>query len=190
MGISTKSELASAIAEAAENAFSNLFQSHPGKFYYCSLVTTGEAHAPVVTAWSEEALRNEVSSEPDAESAMAALRWSPADSPFYAFGEAHFENVRDFFAQRPPLTWALSEAQWDAEYDFRLEAMEEAMRILDARGLFGKGKDRQAVVVLVEVMPPDHTNTQRALRLNPREAINDWLVEAAEDSNDNQNGDF
>lgn len=32
-----------------------------------------------------------------------------------------------------------------------------------------------------EFMPPDFTNTKRALRLNPREALNEWLEEIAEE---------
>lgn len=31
-----------------------------------------------------------------------------------------------------------------------------------------------------EVMPPDYTNTERALRLNPPSALTGWLAEAAE----------
>jgi len=35
-------------------------------------------------------------------------------------------------------------------------------------------------VVNVEVMPPDATNVERAIRLNPPAALADWLSEAAE----------
>ena len=37
------------------------------------------------------------------------------------------------------------------------------------------------MLVNAEVMPPDYTNTIRALRLNKKEDIRIWLREAAED---------
>lgn len=48
-------------------------------------------------------------------------------------------------------------------------------------GIFGSGGRRKSMVVLVEIMPPDYTNTERALRLNSREALKEWLEEAAEE---------
>ena len=62
-----------------------------------------------------------------------------------------------------------------------MSAMEEAMARLDQAGLFGTGSKRAHIVINVEVMPPDYTNTERAKRLNPPEALVDWLKEAAED---------
>jgi hypothetical protein len=35
-------------------------------------------------------------------------------------------------------------------------------------------------MINVEVMPPDSSNTVRAIRLNPPEAVKEWLKEAAE----------
>ncbi len=37
-----------------------------------------------------------------------------------------------------------------------------------------------SVVLAVEVMPPDFTNTERVLRMNPPDAVRVWLREAAE----------
>lgn len=58
--------------------------------------------------------------------------------------------------------------------------MESAIVKLDRKGVFGHGGDRERIVVNVEVMPPDFTNTQRAVRLNPPEAVRTWIDEAAE----------
>jgi hypothetical protein len=45
---------------------------------------------------------------------------------------------------------------------------------------FGEGEKRRSTVISVEVMPPDYTNTERALRLNPRGALlTEWLATAA-----------
>lgn len=45
------------------------------------------------------------------------------------------------------------------------------MHRLDSSGLFGHGEKRLAMIINAEFMPPDYTNTQRALRLNPPEAL-------------------
>lgn len=68
------------------------------------------------------------------------------------------------------------------EFGLRLEAMELAMRLLDAEGLFALNQPREDVCVLAEVMPPDEGNTDIALRLNRAEfpAMQAWLAEAAE----------
>ena len=56
------------------------------------------------------------------------------------------------------------------------------MKMLDEEGLFGRGGKRDKMVVLVEVMPPDSGNTERALRLNPAgPALDMWLEEAGEE---------
>jgi hypothetical protein len=58
-----------------------------------------------------------------------------------------------------------------------MQAMENAMIRLDREGAFGTGEARNKMVVLVEVMPPDWTNTERAKRMNPPEALIEWLAE-------------
>ena len=63
---------------------------------------------------------------------------------------------------------------------YRVAAMEEAMRTLDVEHVFGVGAQRDAIVINVEFTPPDWTNTQRAKRLNPSAALVDWLAEKAE----------
>ena len=55
-----------------------------------------------------------------------------------------------------------------------------AMERLEREGLFGRGRKRAGILVNVEWFPPDHTNVERAHRLNPPEAMVDWLREAAE----------
>jgi hypothetical protein len=74
----------------------------------------------------------------------------------------------------------MEDEDYAREYELRLNVMEAALAELDAEGLFGIGPERDQVVVLVEVMPPDYTNTERARRLNPPSALETWLREAAE----------
>jgi len=172
-------ELQEAIEAAAEKAIAVLFQSHPERFYYCALITSGYAHPPVLTAWSTEALDREAAkrAEPDA---RGWLEWSYGESPYFVYGDEHFGEVKRLFSQRPEIRAGMPDAEWQEEYELRLRAMEAAMKRLDAKGLFGTGEERLRVVINVEVMPPDYTNTQRALRLNPKEALTVWLREVAE----------
>lgn len=176
----TEGELADAIESAARKAITKLFNDHPGHhYYYLSLITVGEAFAPNLAAWSVEALEEAVKCYVDKEDARFGLKWSYADSPGFCYGEEFFDVVKKLFAMRPGIE-SLHGAAWESEYELRLRAMETAMRNLDEQGLFGVGEQRLKIVINVEVMPPDFTNTLRAMRLNPPEAIRDWLAEAAE----------
>jgi hypothetical protein len=176
----SKWELVDAIAAAARSAIAALFREHPGEhFYYCALVTSGEAIAPSLTAWSKEALDAAVSQCGDDPSARAELKWSYADSPYYCYGDENFSEVRRLF-DAFSVPDASDEDAWRASYTLRMSAMEDALARLDQSGLFGTGSRRAGIVINVESMPPDHTNVERALRMNPRAALEDWLREAAE----------
>lgn len=176
--------LARAIEKAAEQAFTDLFQRHPESYYYLTLITTGEAHPPFVAAWSHEALAAAVADAADPQQEREELKWSYADAPYMDYGSNYFEPVRALFDKRPPMDPFQSEKAWNKEYDIRLNAMETAMARLDAKGLFGTGAERLKKVVLVETMPPDYSNTLRAKRLNPPEALTTWLAEIAEDEDE------
>jgi hypothetical protein len=177
--------LATAIADAARRSFGALFENGE-RYYYCTLYTTGEGHAPSISAWSREALEKEAARQAEdgrlPESELAELiKWSYADSPYCCFRDENFDGVKRLFQARP----APSELETDEselEFGVRLRAMERAMSILDAEGLFALNQPREAICVLVEVMPPDEGNTEIALRLNRAEspAMQAWLAEAAE----------
>lgn len=180
MKVPSEAELVEAITEAARAAISDLFCEYPDDhFYYVSLITTGEGHAPELTAWSKEALASAAKKSDHEAEALLELKWSYADSPFYGHGDHYFEGVRHLFDARPKPD-PESAQEWNQEYSLRLRAMEAAMARLDAAGLWGRGDDRIGIVINVEVMPADHTNVERALRLNPTDALKDWLEEAAE----------
>ncbi|GIH09261.1 hypothetical protein Rhe02_73280 [Rhizocola hellebori] len=176
----TESDLAEAIYRATAAAAADLFRDYPDHhFYWYSLTTTGEAHAPCPSAWSTQALAEAARTDED----WLMLKWSYADSPFYFYGGQHFAAVDRLFQARPQID-ACSEEAWACEYELRLRAMEAAMARLDHEGLFGVGQERLRIVITVEVAPPDHTNTERAMRLNPPEALTEWLAEAAEPAPD------
>ncbi|KOP78415.1 hypothetical protein AMS59_11130 [Lysinibacillus sp. FJAT-14745] len=169
-------KLVDEIAIAAEKSFLSLFQNQES-YYYCALVTTGEAVAPVISAWSLEALEN-ISKKYSKEDAQL-IKWSYADSPYWNFGCENFETVRKLFNER--VLDYTDEFKWYKEVEFRLEAMVLAMEKIDKKGVFSLNQPRSKVYVNVEVMPPDVTNTIRALRLNKKEDILGWLSEAAEE---------
>lgn len=167
------------IQEATEKALNELFHTHNEKFYYCALITTGEGLCPIISAWSEEALERAAKEADDAEEAKYDLKWSYAESPYFAYGEEYFEGVNRVFLER--MNQLLTEEEKDREIRLRINAMESVMHHLDMDGMFGRGEKRLGIVINAEFMPPDFTNTERALRLNPREALNEWLEEIAEE---------
>jgi len=180
-------ELEDAIADATREAVTALFRENAGQhFYYLSLITPGEGHAPFLSAWSREALASAAGG--DAES-VRLLKWSYADSPFYAYREELFDEVARLFAARPSMNSATSDDEWFAEVAWRVQGMERAVAQLDAEGLFGRGEERYAIVVNVEFMPPDYTNSARARWLNSPEVLVEWLAEAAEPEPESASGD-
>ena len=68
----------------------------------------------------------------------------------------------------------------DKWYHSLLDTMERVMSELDRQGVFGSGQRRDDMLINAEVMPPDYSNTQRALRLNKEENIRGWLETVAE----------
>jgi hypothetical protein len=183
----SQEDLTNAIETAAERAISALFHEHPEHFYYCSLITTGEAHAPTLTAWSEEALHREAAKPASERGRWATperegLRWSYGESPYFCYGEECFVEVERLFAERPPMDCNADDYQWIKEYDLRIGCMEEAMRRLDKKGIFGEGEKRKRILINVEVMSPDYRNTERTLRLNPGDSaiLAEWLATCAE----------
>lgn len=170
-----KNELKNEIVRAARNAFQSLF-ANGEHYYYITLATDGLATAPYISAWSYEAF--ERVSENDDESDM--IKWSEADSPYNCWNQEHFDRVAEMLAERDDLRDS------EDEFELRISAMEEAMKELDSEGLFSKNQERSEVMVLVEVIPPDYTNTQRAYRLNDSNTkiFKEWLEEAAEEEYD------
>ena len=184
---SLKSELTIALTKAAEQSFLALFSEHPESFYYCSYIMA-EYGSPFICAWSKEALRRLIKSlnlkdKEQRQAEKELYKWSYADSPYVAYGvEKYFKEVQDLYNTY----WDHNAA--DEEYDQQcvlwLDCMEDAMRALDEKELFGSGTERNRKVVLAEIMPPDYSNTERAYRLNPKKALKSWLDEAAEEKDE------
>ena len=180
--------LVALLKEAVGKAFKDLFKEHPDEhFYYCTLVLMNGQGCPVVSAMSEEVLEKLVQEDVkkygySTSVSREFLKWSFADSPYCIYGEQYFSEVEKMIASRDldENGERLTGDRFMKEYDIRMNSMEEVMASLDKEGIFGSGERRKNMVVLAEVRPPDYTNTERALRLNSREALKEWLEEVAE----------
>jgi len=178
MTIPSETDLTKSIIDATRKALNDLFNTYADHhFYYIALITSGDAQSPTLTAWSQEALNSELKKIEDAD--VLDLKWSYADSPFFPVGENYFADVEQLFNARPHLD-PNDLKQWQDEYNLRLSSMEQAIVYLDDEGLFGVGEERDHIVVNVEVMPPDESNTLRAKKLNSEICLKEWLEEAAE----------
>lgn len=168
------------IADATRASLLSLFENNE-KFYYVSLITTGEGHSPFMSAWSWEALERESAKAGSEDKYNQTIKWSYADSPYCLWGTDKFNRVNELFNKRP-FIHNLNSDEWDKELAWRLSAMEQAMKKLDSENIFEKNQPRTDICILVEVMPPDHINTEIALRLNysGSKRMKEWLEEAAE----------
>ncbi|GHS90175.1 hypothetical protein FACS189487_11540 [Campylobacterota bacterium] len=133
------------ISNAARKAFIDLFKNKES-YYYCVLLTTGEAHAPYISAWSWEALARE------SEKQSNLLKYSYADSPYCLYGyDDYFSRVVEMFDERPAMDFN-DEKGWDIEFNFRYNAMISALKRLDDEGLFSLNQARDKLLLNVEIM--------------------------------------
>ena len=100
-------------------------------------------------------------------------------APISTSAPNNFDRVNRAFAARSNI-YEMDEAASEQEFTLRLNAMTEALRRCDQQGIFALNQPRAEIVINVELLPPDETNTLRAKRLNPPEALGQWLIEAAE----------
>lgn len=54
----------------------------------------------IVSAWSEEVLERVAGEEDDVEEAKYYLKWSYAETPYFAYGEEFFVDVNKVFLER------------------------------------------------------------------------------------------
>lgn len=156
-----------------------LFNNHTNEdFYYISLITSGEAHLPILSAWSYQKL-HKLSNYDDQEAHF--IKWSYADSPYTMYKNKFFHNVEKILESRDIKN--MNERDLNSEFDFRINAMVDAMHQADMNGVFGLGESRLNLLINVEVMPPDITNVIRAKKLNPKNSkiLPIWIEEAGEE---------
>ncbi|OLT14124.1 hypothetical protein BJF79_02820 [Actinomadura sp. CNU-125] len=168
----TIEELAARLVDAARAAFAQARDAHPGETFYCYGLFTGPLLEYILpTCASEEGLRAvarvytaEFGGMVDAQA--DGLRWSPADSPHHLLGEHHFGAVEELLDSRA------AEDDVEDEAEARLEACFRALARLDREGFFGRGDDRDRVIVTVlQGDQSDRSRLANARRLNPPAAV-------------------
>lgn len=163
MKISEFNLLVNEIKIAVTHSVNELFKKHPNEdFYYISLITSGEALSPILSAWSYQELHK--LSDNDKEELL--IKWSYADSTYTMYKNNFFQKVEQIFELRDAEN--INEKDESVEFDFRINVMVEAMYQVDISGVFGTGDPRLNLLINVEVMPPDETNVIRAKKLNPK----------------------
>lgn len=170
-----KSDIIKVLLPAAEKSFMKLFKEYHGeKFYYCTLVML-EAGPPCISALSYEALEELVSASDDRD-AYSLLKWSYAESPYFAFGvDEYFGEVAKMFELSFYNEDHGNEDEGDEEEILCwLDSMEEVMKRLDDKGIFGMEEERDQLFIGAEIMPPVPSNFDRARRLNPDTVYNKW----------------
>ncbi len=155
--------LAAAVAGAVRAALATLPKAIADELRVAALVTTGEALRPCLAV----TVRGEA-------------EWDLAGSEHAVVGDEHLAATANAWDRRGNLP-EMDEAAMDAEFALRLATLEEALRLLDAEGVFGTGSTRRRRLLLVATMPPDETDAGCARRLNPPGPLLDrWLEEASE----------
>ncbi len=173
-------ELIESLVKAAGAAFLSLKETTKEHFYFYVFVFDEGLH-PYISAWSYEALEKSIIEQQIPDDEKSWWKWDSADSPYAVYGyDEFFGEVSELLDKRASELSddELYEGEWEARIDF----MEEAMKRLDASGLFGIGKERECVVINVEQAPPDDDGSEynRALRLNPSTALLSEYLETCE----------
>lgn len=172
-------KLENILVNSAGKCIKQLFSDYKEQFYYCSLIKLDNS-SPFLSAWSFEALERVIHNNKANDDEKKLYKWSYADSPYCAYKyDEYFLDVQKIYEER--MAHIHSESDYKTEEIFWLDSMEKAMSILDENGLFGVGEKRLQIVINAEVMPPDFSNTERALRLNPKRALTEWLEECSEE---------
>lgn len=173
--------LIEALVKAAGAAFLSLKETTKEHFYYYVFVFDEGLH-PYISAWSYEALEKSIAEQQITEEEKSWWKWDCSDSPYAVYGyDEFFGEVSELLDKRAG-TLTMDEI-YESEWSFRIDLLEEAMKRLDASGLFGTKEEREHVVINVEQVPPDEESGEydRALRLNPHSALLSEYLETCEE---------
>jgi hypothetical protein len=149
------------------------------RFYAFGLYTTMEAAYFSPFACGEDGLRTVAAHYAAKEQAasieekMQSLRWSIADSPYHAEAAKKGGRADGELLRRPdPFDSKLRETEAAREIRLRMNCAVEALQSLDAAGLFGAGRERAALTLLIEAGDRDDDFVLRwAKKLNPSQVF-------------------
>ncbi|MCI8478624.1 MAG: DUF4303 domain-containing protein [Oscillospiraceae bacterium] len=175
--------LIEALVKAARAAFLSLKETTKEHFYYYVFVFDEGLH-PYISAWSYEALEKSIVEQQLTEEEKSWWKWDCSDSPYAVYGyDEFFPEVSELLDKRASIV--SDDALYGIEWEVRVNSLEEAMRRLDGAGLFGTEEERKNVVINVELAPPDGSEYDRALRLNPPSAFLSEYLETCEEAEKN-----
>jgi Domain of unknown function (DUF4303) len=144
--------LTALLIDAARQAFTQARALHPEERFYCYALYTNDLASYICPTCSSEQGLQQVARQYLARDGgtlagqLDELRWSPCDSPYHLLGEEHFAEV-DRLLQTRPDPYELDEDAAGTEVHLRFEACFQALAQLDAEGFFGRGVDRDRVLV-------------------------------------------
>lgn len=165
-----------AVKDAARVAFTDLKRRRASeRFYAFALYTAGMGEYVYPSANTEEGLLRRAGGyarrSGDAPSDhLAGLRWNAADWAYHLAGDEYFDGVDKLLAEAPD-PYDLDDGACAAQVAGVFEACLSALAELDAEGVFGRGEEREGVVVnLLKGDQADQEMLEWARRLNPRPA--------------------
>ena len=151
--------------DEARDAFHALRRSHPGERVYAfGLHTDDDVVATSPVGNTEEALARKLAEYPASNclerwAVQYAFRWSPDEWPSIYTADNPHPASRSLGPADMPSEMMTFKASWTAlpGNDFQgfrartFRAMLEALRILDSEGLFGRGKEREGITLLMAI---------------------------------------
>ena len=174
-----REELIEALTKAAGAAFLSLKETTKEHFYFYTFIFDEGLH-PYISAWSYEALEKSILEQQLSDEERGWWKWDSADSPYAVYGyDDFFGEVSELLDKQESLL--SDEELYGIEWDMRVDVLEEAMKRLDGSGLFGTKEERKNVVINVKLAPPDGSEYNRALRLNPPSVFLSAYLETCEE---------
>ena len=167
-------------------AFKKIRKSRPDDHYYCfAFFTSGEFGYMAATASTYEGLEDvanqykqmEFYRHRELDQLKHQLKWSPVDSPLHTGYGGIIKPLQPFMDQ---ISQELEDVpvvdnDWSKfdQYVTQVEsAVENALRRIDADGIFGIGNERKSIIVnLLMGDQDDQSRIKFAKRVNPPESV-------------------
>ena len=186
------------IADATKRTFTSLREQHAGEtFYAFALCTDDDAGTVFAAANSEEGLRrtaekHAADSDESPETWMEELRWLPDDWDSGEKEAEQFDAVQQMTDIRQFADQGEKAGQRRRQQVFR--TFIQALKDVDAEGLFGTGGQREGMTVLLWITDSDDEEQikQWARELNPAPAFERFAQACIDDdeSDDEFDDDF
>ena len=154
-------QLSASVRDAARQAFGDLRRAHPDETFYAFALYTDDGWMTIVPAAnSEEGFRRATEDDPDPANQKYSRR-ATAEWAYEAAGDEYFDAANDLL-NAPPADEGTGDGDEAAQaHRYRdegnalLGGMVEGLRLLDAKGFFGTGAEREKVTLFVSISDSD-----------------------------------